>query len=47
VLPTAFSDETNGDQQPLIEALLQALSAFVDRLKQAEARVESDTEQKP
>jgi hypothetical protein len=44
VLPTGFSEETNGDQQPLIEALLQALSAFVDRLDQAKGRVESDKE---
>ena len=38
---------TNGDQPPLIESLLQALNTLVDRLNQAEARVESDTEQKP
>jgi len=46
VLLICFSGETHGDQQPLIEALLQALSAFIDRLAQAEARVESDTEKK-
>jgi hypothetical protein len=30
----------------LIESLLQALNTLVDRLNQAEARVETDTEQK-
>jgi hypothetical protein len=40
-----LSDEPNGDQKASIEALMQALSAFVDRLKQDEPRVESDTEQ--
>ena len=44
--PPGLSDEPNGDQKALIEALMQALSAFVDRLNQDEARVESDTEQK-
>ena len=47
-IPT--NGETNGDQPPLIESLLQALNTLVDRLNQAEARVEShaesDTEQK-
>lgn len=43
---TCFSDETNDDQESLIEALMQAVSNLVDRLNQAEARVESDTEQK-
>jgi len=37
---------TNGDQPPLIESLLQALNTLVDRLNQAEGRVESDTEKK-
>src|SRR5271169_1066042 len=37
---------TNGDQPPLIESLLQALNTLVDRLNQAEARFESDTEKK-
>ena len=37
----------NGDQPPLIESLLQALNTLVDRLNQAEAHVESDTERKP
>jgi hypothetical protein len=46
VLPPGLSDEANGDQKALIEALMQALSAFVDRLNQDEAQVESDTEQK-
>ena len=47
-LPT--NGETNGDQPPLVESLLQALNTLVDRLNQAEARVESnagsDTERK-
>ena len=38
--------DTNGDQPPLIESLLQALNTLVDRLNQAEARFESDTEKK-
>jgi general secretion pathway protein A len=42
--------DTNGDQPPLIESLLQALNTLVDRLNQAEARAdahaESDTERK-
>jgi general secretion pathway protein A len=38
--------DSNGDQPPLIESLLQALNTLVDRLNQAEARVESDTEKK-
>jgi general secretion pathway protein A len=36
----------NGHQPPLIESLLQALNTLVDRLNQAEARSESDTEHK-
>jgi general secretion pathway protein A len=36
----------NGDQAPLIESLLQAINTLVDRLNQAEARVESDPEHK-
>ncbi|HXP80258.1 MAG TPA: AAA family ATPase [Verrucomicrobiae bacterium] len=47
-IPT--NGETNGDQPPLVESLLQALNTLVDRLNQAEARVdshaESDTEHK-
>ncbi len=47
-IPT--NGEINGDQPPLVESLLQALNTLVDRLNQAEARVdshaESDTEQK-
>ena len=39
--------EPNGDQPPLVESLLQALNSLVDRLNQAEARVESDPERKP
>lgn len=46
MLPPGLSDESNGDEKALIEALLQALSAFIDRLNQDEARVESGTEQK-
>lgn len=42
--------DSNGDQPPLIESLLQALNTLVDRLNQAEARAdahaESDTERK-
>jgi len=49
--PTALAvptpDGTNGDNPPLIESLLQALNTLVDRLNQAEARVESDAERKP
>jgi hypothetical protein len=39
---------TNGDQPPLIESLLQALNTLVDRINQAEANAnaESDTEHK-
>ncbi len=37
---------TNGDQPLLIESLLQALNTLVDRLNQADARVESDPEHK-
>ena len=37
---------TNGHQPPVIESLLQAINTLVDRLNQAEARVESDTEHK-
>lgn len=43
----ALPSTGNGEQPPLIESLLQALNTLVDRLNQAEARVESDTEQKP
>jgi type II secretory pathway predicted ATPase ExeA len=37
---------TNDDQPPLIESLLQALNTLVDRLNQAEANTESNTEKK-
>jgi general secretion pathway protein A len=40
-------DGTNGGNPPLIESLLQALNTLVDRLNQAEARVDSDAERKP
>lgn len=47
-IPT--NGEISGDQPPLVESLLQALNTLVDRLNQAEARVESnagsDTERK-
>ena len=42
--PTAAG--SNGSQPPVIESLLQAINTLVDRLNQAEARVESDTEHK-
>jgi general secretion pathway protein A len=41
------STGTNGDHPPLIESLLQALNTLVDRLNQAEVRVEPDPERKP
>jgi general secretion pathway protein A len=37
---------SNGDHPLLIESLLQALNTLVDRLNQAEARIESDPEHK-
>jgi hypothetical protein len=46
-IPGSSEANGNGDQPPLIESLLQALNTLVDRLNQAEARVESDTERKP
>jgi general secretion pathway protein A len=45
-LANASSIGTNGDHPPLIESLLQALNTLVDRLNQAEVRVESDPEHK-
>jgi hypothetical protein len=45
-IPTNGETNGNGDQPPLVESLLQALNTLVDRLNQAEARVETDTEQK-
>jgi len=45
-IPASGETNGNGDQPPLVESLLQALNTLVDRLNQAEARVESDTEQK-
>jgi hypothetical protein len=44
--PATFSDETGGDQKPLIEALVQALNRFVDRFKQIDPRVKSEPENK-
>jgi len=46
VLRAAFSEEADGDQHALIEALVQALNRFIDRLNKTEARVESDPEHK-
>jgi general secretion pathway protein A len=47
VPPVPSNGETNGDQAPLVESLLQALNSLVDRLNQAEAHAaESDTEHK-
>lgn len=37
-------DGANGDQPPLIESLLQALNTLVDRLNQAEARLQSSAD---
>jgi hypothetical protein len=46
-MPSATSsDETGGDQKALIEALVQALNRFVDRLKRTDPRVESGPENK-
>jgi len=45
-IPASGETNGNGDQPPLVESLLQALNTLVDRLNQAEARVETDTEQK-
>src|SRR6202140_4378145 len=45
-IPASSETNGNGDQPPLVEALLQSLNTLVDRLNQAEARVETDTEQK-
>jgi type II secretory pathway predicted ATPase ExeA len=42
----ASVDRPNVDQPLLIESLLQALNTLVDRLNQAEARIESDPERK-
>jgi general secretion pathway protein A len=38
-------DGANGDQPPLVESLLQALNTLVDRLNQAEARLQANSEQ--
>jgi len=46
VLPTDYPEKTQGDQRSVIEALVQALKTFVDRLGRAETRVKSDTEEK-
>src|ERR1700686_1387205 len=45
-IPGSGETNGNGDQPPLVESLLQSLNTLVDRLNQAEARVETDTEQK-
>jgi hypothetical protein len=39
-----YHSSGNGDQAPLVESLLQALNTLVDRLNQAEATVESQSE---
>ena len=46
MLPVDYPDETQGDQRPVIDALMQALKSFVDRLGRAETRVKSDTKEK-
>jgi type II secretory pathway predicted ATPase ExeA len=45
-LTLPHTGEANGEHPLLIESLLQALNTLVDRLNQAEARIESDTERK-
>jgi hypothetical protein len=45
--PLPIPEGMNGDQPPLIESLLQALNTLVDRLNQAEARVETQVESNP
>ena len=40
-IPASGETNGNGDQPPLVESLLQALITLVDRLNQAEARVET------
>ena len=44
--PATSSDQPDGDQKALIEALVQALNRFVARLKQTDPRVESGPENK-
>ena len=45
--PSALpSAEGNGDQPPLVESLLNALNALVDRISHLEAQVESEPKQK-
>ena len=46
MLPTVYQDEAQGDQRPVIEALMQALKSFVDRLGRAETRVKSEAKEK-
>jgi general secretion pathway protein A len=41
-----YVPQTNGDQPPLVESLLQALNTLVDRLNQVEAANESEQERK-
>jgi type II secretory pathway predicted ATPase ExeA len=41
-----YLPQTNGDQPPLVESLLQALNTLVDRLNQVEAANEADQERK-
>jgi hypothetical protein len=46
VLPADYPDETQGDQRPVIEALMRALKSFVDRLGRAETPGKSDAKEK-
>jgi hypothetical protein len=41
-----YLPQTNGDQPPLVESLLQAINSLVDRLNQLEAANESEQERK-
>jgi general secretion pathway protein A len=41
-----FPPQTNGDHPPLVDSLLQAVNTLMERLKQAEAGVESEPENK-
>jgi hypothetical protein len=43
---TDTSDESSGDPRPVIEALVQALKSFVDRLNRVDARPKSGPQEK-
>jgi hypothetical protein len=43
---TDTSDESSGDPRPVIEALVQALKSFVDRLSRGEPRPKSGPQEK-